>query len=855
MRKSVLRGSICAAVFIISMILISIVTNKGNTDMTVKMEPASFPLVYMDYNGQVINCLHGYASDMQTDYMRGTITPIQKDRKVTWHIDKYGSKIQGLTLEVRSVDGTRLIESTQIKDYTETKTEIQGSLILKDLIEEQEEYTLVLLVTTDRDTIRYYTRIRQAEDSHMDEKIAFVYDFHKKTFLKDRSIARYLEANEEGDNTTYQTVNIHSSFQQITWGNLSIKQTSKPVLSVQDLNKETASMRLDYFVTIGEAYYRVSEFYRIRYGTERMYLLDYERKMNQIFRADADSFAKNKIQLGIVDPGIAMKESEDGNVIAFYQENSLYSFNATDRKCICLFSFYNAENDDLRNTYPLHSMKILSVEETGNIRFLVYGYMNRGRHEGHMGIQVYYYNSMLNTIEEDVFIPYSKSYELLHYNMEQLSYVSKNNIFYFILDGTIYSVDLTSKASQIVVKDLREDSFKVSRENNMIVWQTGTDSYHSSELILMNLNSHKQTKIKAPTGYYIAPIGFMRTDLIYGIANKQDIIKDNTGKITFPMNQVFIQNESGDILKQYREDSIYVVGGEVQDNLLTLKRVRGMESSPDTTEETNFPTEETNLPTEVHYTTIEDDQITDNMEEIKRKNKIEVAATQTYEKIVQIALKSDIPVQNIKFSEPKEVLFEGGREIILPRNEEEREVYYVYGQEGIEQIYAEPSEAINLAYRIAGVVINEDGEYVWTKGNLATKNQIMKIKATLATEEISAAAICMDTILKCEDITRNTQYLLNQGATIQSILTENLEQAQVLMLAGCSLESVLYYVNQDIPVMALQMDGTAVLIIGFNELNIVLMDPTTGTIYKKGMKDSTAWFEENGNQFITYIRH
>ena len=49
-------------------------------------------------------------------------------------------------------------------------------------------------------------------------------------------------------------------------------------------------------------------------------------------------------------------------------------------------------------------------------------------------------------------------------------------------------------------------------------------------------------------------------------------------------------------------------------------------------------------------------------------------------------------------------------------------------------------------------------------------------------------------------------------------------------------------------------DGNAVLIVGFNELNTVLMDPQNGEVYKKGINDSTEWFEENGNSFITYIR-
>ena len=49
-------------------------------------------------------------------------------------------------------------------------------------------------------------------------------------------------------------------------------------------------------------------------------------------------------------------------------------------------------------------------------------------------------------------------------------------------------------------------------------------------------------------------------------------------------------------------------------------------------------------------------------------------------------------------------------------------------------------------------------------------------------------------------------------------------------------------------------DDSAVLVIGFNEQNIVVMDPEAGTVYKKGMNDSTKWFEENDNQFVAYIK-
>ena len=50
-------------------------------------------------------------------------------------------------------------------------------------------------------------------------------------------------------------------------------------------------------------------------------------------------------------------------------------------------------------------------------------------------------------------------------------------------------------------------------------------------------------------------------------------------------------------------------------------------------------------------------------------------------------------------------------------------------------------------------------------------------------------------------------------------------------------------------------DGEAMLLIGFNDLNTVLMNPNNGQVYKYGMNDTEKLFEENGNHFITYVKY
>ena len=166
---------------------------------------------------------------------------------------------------------------------------------------------------------------------------------------------------------------------------------------------------------------------------------------------------------------------------------------------------------------------------------------------------------------------------------------------------------------------------------------------------------------------------------------------------------------------------------------------------------------------------------------------------------------------------------------------------------------------MKVATDAPGTVTNDSNKYVWIKGNLLRSNQIMAITRNAENYENMMATdptvVCLDMILQFEGINRNVDAMLDSGESVTSILQESLPDVTVLDLDGCPMSAMLYYVNQDLPVMAMLNDGTAVLIIGFNDLNTVLMNPLTGQVYKYGMNDSDKLFSENGNHFVTYIRN
>lgn len=843
MKKGLIKAIYLIVIFIAALLMVSAVVNQGNTDMTMEMGSATLPVIHMQFNGRGINELHGYNQTVGINYQRDNITPLSEGRKTSFELEKYEQEIKSLSFEVRSADGERLVENTKIKKYTEEENTIQANITIKDLIEEGKEYMLVILVELEQGrTLRYYTRIIQAENYYAAEKIDFVLYFHEKTFQGDgaEEISKYLESNSQGDNTTYSKVTINSSFRQVTWGDLPVKKLTEPEVTIKELGEQTGSLELRYLVSITEGkeekQYQIKEFYRIRYTADRIYLLDYERTMDQIFNEKNDVFSNNKIMLGITrSENISIMESDGGNVLAFTDGKRLFCYNSTDKKLARLFGFYEGKELDARELWPKHEIKILNVDEAGNVEFIVYGYMNRGRREGSLGIAVYHYNGLVNTIEEMIYIPSNTSYELLKAELSQLSYLNKSGVFFFIYHGGFYSASLESKSSELIVSELKEGSYQISDTNRMVVWQNGDDSYNSDKLVLMNLNTQQKTEISADEGERIAPLGFIGEDLIYGLAKEEDISTDTMGNIIFPMYRVLIQSENEEILKTYEDDNAFIISSEVTENQINFKRVAKNPEGPG-------------------YYEIDNYQIVNTKPDTGLSNTLEVVATENREKVVQIAAKATIEEKAVKQLTPKEVIFEGGREIILEDMDQIKSHYYVYGKGGIEGIFTNPGKAVNLAYTNSGTVVNDRGSCIWRRGNRKTKNQIMAIKESSVTESKNSLAICLDTMLAFEGIMRNTELMLADGNSVREILESGMEHVEVLDLTGCSLDAVLYYVNQDIPVLATLNDGTAVLVIGFNEMNTVLMDPVLGTIYKKGMNDSMTMFEENGNSFITYMK-
>lgn len=551
MSKKVIKPIVLIVVFIAALITFCITTNKGNKDMTTKQADATLPVMSFNLDKIKINTLHGYTTEMDPTKMRDCVIPISDDRKLSLSISTYGMAVDRISYKIRSMDGKRLVADDEISSFSNKDNTIQADISMPNVMDENTEYLLVFTITSGQDNVYYYSRIMQTDGKAAAKVVEFAKKFHDETFIKDDKsfFTTYMETTT-GDRNTLAHVDLTSTVSQITWGSMAAAQYTNPVIALKEINDSYDVVTIDYVMSCvdgkGETeYYNVREYFRLRQTESRMYVLNYERTANQIFNSE-NSFIldSGSVMLGIRSSEAEYRANEAGSVICFVQEGDLYSYDINNGMIIKVFSFRDAEGIDERENWNHHDIKIVSVDEAGSIDFVVYGYMNRGTHEGEVGTGVYHYDGLAHTIDEEAFIPSKTSYEVLKAEMGKMLYLNEKNEFYLMMDDSLYRINLGSMSVKKVVEGLSTGSYCASESNRYFAWVDSANQYSSNTIKVMDLKSGKTFEVKKGDDQYLRPLGFIGEDFIYGQANAADVVSDAAGNTTFPMNGLIILDTS-----------------------------------------------------------------------------------------------------------------------------------------------------------------------------------------------------------------------------------------------------------------------------------------------------------------------
>lgn len=536
-------------------------------------------------------------------------------------------------------------------------------------------------------------------------------------------------------------------------------------------------------------------------------MMNYERYANEHFTGDRSQLSGKRILLGITNSEeISSLRSPDSNYIVFKIGRDLWRFDQKGNDFLKIFSF-SGESQDIRSDFKNHGIEILQADNAGNVDFLVYGYMNRGKYEGRSGVVFYHYQQENNCVNERFFLPAQESFEQMKEDVEQLAYIGANNMFYLLLDGTVYGIDLNSSESLAVAQGLSQGMYAVSQDQSHLAWLEGGGPYTSSKLQLMDLNTSQKQEISGAAEDYVQVLGFVGNDLVYGFARENDQWMENGRLRDFPMYGVYIMGENMEVVSSYQTEGTYISNVAVEGGRIHMDHMTKVSDGT--------------------YMFQSQDTIVCN-EEIGEDSMKGIGwyASEDKGRVYFVEADHSITPVGIEIESPSAFSFDDSAELepLGSHSGEKTPMFSAYGGGHYIGSSRNFQEAVNMAYDQMGQVVNENQYLVWDRVN---RSPIVNIKDPEAKAD---------------------QILQHIGDLEDSYVDDN--GLMMIDAKGCTLNQILYFIDKGYPVIAYTGNDGYVLLSGYDQYNVTIYDPVLKQSQKMGLNDAAAYFESLENDFV-----
>lgn len=808
------------------------------TTTATSIQDSTFPLVYLQVGNYTVNTLHGFSSELSSSNVRESITPLDTKKTFSVKIAENESNIKKLSYNLRDIANNKSIESGDVTAFDKKDNFKTVKIRLKEAMETSTEYGMqITLITNYSKKIHFYTRVKYYEnDFYLKEKLDFVSTFHDATFDKGKSLdlSQYLETtSSENDDTTFADVDIHCSQNLITWGDLKPEIASEIVPTIKELNIETAAIQQIYYVRADTGTdvetFEIKEFYRVRYTSNRIYLLYFRRTMEAMFNPSLISVDKSELKVGISsETDLEIEASDSNDKMAFVRNGSLWYYDMKKNELHSVFTFQADTNDYLRDYFDQHNIRILKVDNNGNISFVVYGYMNCGDYEGRVGILLYDYSAADNQITERVYLPLTTTYEQLKEDFGDFCYINNKNIFYFSLNDTVYAYNIASKRYDILTENASGNQFLMLEEAHSFVWSNASISGNATKLTILDLNSSKEITVQAPKGQSLITLGTIDSNIVYGYVRDKDIHESTTGDIIRPSYKLVISDCEGNILREYQNKGIYVTSAVVDGNVIRLKRLKRSSGTWKKTSDDSIMNQKNTSVESISLTT----RVTNT------------ALTEKYISLPAGFIMPSLP----KTIETKSVMITEDTTVHLKQdNAENTTRYYIYAYGGITTSLTDPARAIQLADEQMGVVMDNKTHIIWERGGKFLSKELSNI--SYPSSNVSSIKACTQMLLQAAQVTTSISDL--KGNTIMKMLRSYLDSP--VNLTGCTVDQILYFVSNEKPVIAMLSGDHAVLITGYTSTDVTWMDPVTHSKRTVTINTAERLFKDAGYIFVSYI--
>lgn len=815
---------------------------KGNP--VTELQNSTYPVMEIGSAVSDYNVMSAYRNDVDLSLVRDQVTVVDHSGTLELKLHNYDYDITAIQYVLFESTPDEPLEEGTVNQLTDNEEENvrTGTLTFEHTLEQGKNFYLQLAVRLDNSTrVYFYTKVQNGAGYNLEEYFTYALKFHDNLFDKTKmeENASYLEPTAGVSSSSLEYVDIHSSTEAVFFGSMEVRQVSEPRIKVREINDTYAVLELDTVLSSEVRdgvvqYYDVSETYRMRYTAERMYLLDYQRTMDAYYNEEIIDSADSCLSLGIQnEDNVEYISSAEGHKLAFSAQGQLWYYNYDDSDVTQVYSFSSENLADVRNDQDEHGIKILDFDDDGNILYLVYGYISRGRHEGDNGIQIMRYDAATSCNEELAFLISSIPYSSMREDIEKLAYLNSDNIFYCVLDGDLHEIDLEEKTDEILVSGMINESLTASADKSIIAIEKETDIWNNTEIQMTDLESGKTQTFTCGENERIRSIGFLSNDFIYGIANTADVSAEASGAVTFPVKEIRIMDIDGNEVRNYKQKNRYILETNISGSVLemTLGRKNGK----------NFRASGGK-----DYIRYKEESREDSVSLISKYSG--TFGEQLYFKFpeyVYIQIEPDLIPARILASEDDASLE-------LSRSGNAVRQYFVYADGETAAAYTSLSEAVNAAVEARGNVIDSREKVVWEcvfddYAIVAGMDDVTKVSG-----DGRSLAGCLSMIARVNGTNVAAGSIDTKAGSVEELLSEYSRQ-ETLNLIGCSLDDVLYYISKGSPVLARYTGGRYVIVMSYNSTKIRYLDPVTGVSTVGDRSQITENFRKAGNVFYSYL--
>ncbi len=837
MKHIILRILLFLICFIGGVFGINRLLGGDSGDYSMEMDPATLPVIYANVTNTNINPMHGYTSDIDASLLRNSVTPLV-DGKVNLVIDQNRYEVKKLHYEVRSDDGSSLVEDGDLDGF---KTNKKGykTLSLKPRMQLKTDrgYLLKLVIENSGVNISYYTHIINKGKLHLEKELKFITSMSKALLDKNEALnyQQYLESDPGKVSNDLGNVTITDSFESITYADMKPQFLYNPTPVITEVGEDTLSVRMNFYIMAESSksvteYYEVTEDYKVKFSTTRMYLLSYDRSISSSYDPAFTSSTNNGLKMGISSQSTVPYITSNGNrLIAFVKNRELYLYDYQHVQMYKIFSFMQGEYSNIYSNYNQHDIQLISLDDKGNLSFAVHGYMNRGRHEGQNGVLFYKYDMDDKQIIEEAFIPTKEPFSTLKEDVKDVCYMNDSQDVYLVLSGVLYVVHMQERRFEVLMEKVTSDRVVSSADHHLL----GVINVDNRSINVMNLSDDKSMTVSADAKDRLKVVGFVSEDLVLGKIHEDDIVVENEREIA-PVYEVDIVNWDGQVIKSYEPPSSnkFIMDVNVTGNLveIILSKKRG-----DT------------------FVNAGSDWIMSNDDDEKDTVTLDYIYNTVRYKELYIIYPNTLYINDIpELALAKETRIDDNRMFEIDSDATGSLKYYIYENGEIVESVESVVEAVDKAYESGGGVITSKQKTIWEKSGIleyATVGDDVSLIGSSADDSLKA---CVGMILSYEGKNVPLKELKESDDDIFTIINDEIG-CDLIDFKGCTMDEMMYYICKGHPVIT-KLDGHYVLLTSFNSERIRYYDPVKNEVVVTSYSDVNDKIKSGGNVFYGYVR-